>query len=211
MKLILVRHGETEWVRMGKYQGSTDVPLNERGLRQARAVARAVKKEKPIAVYSSELTRAHETAKLIARSCQKGVVVDKRLNEVSFGRWEGEFHKEISSRFPKEAARWYSGRWSSRPPEGESLRSLEQRVSSFLSELLKKHSDKAGSCVVVTHGGPIRMFLVRLLQITPKIFWSIRIDPASLNMFHIDREWRELILLNGLAHLNGLSTRRENK
>ncbi|MBI3999291.1 MAG: alpha-ribazole phosphatase [Candidatus Omnitrophica bacterium] len=211
MKLILVRHGETEWVRMGRYQGSTDIPLNRRGFQQARAAAHAVKKERVIAVYSSELMRARETAKLIANSCQKRIIIDERLNEVSFGKWEGELHEEISSRFPKEAARWYSGRWSSRPPAGESLGSLDQRVSSFLGELLKKHSDKAGSCVVVTHGGPIRMFLVRLLEVSPKIFWSIRIDPASLSVFRIDRNWRELVLLNSLAHLNGLSTRRKNK
>ena len=86
MKLILVRHGETEWVRQGKYQGSTDIPLNRRGVLQARAVARALKKERPIVVYSSQLARAYETASLIAQSCGKKVVIDRRLCEGFFCR-----------------------------------------------------------------------------------------------------------------------------
>lgn len=204
MKLILVRHGETDWVRMGRYQGSTDIPLNKRGLRQARAVARVVKKERVIAVYSSELTRARETAKLIGTVCRKRVVVDGRLNEVSFGRWEGESHERIGIRFPKASRDWYRARWSSQPPGGESIRSLEKRVTQFLNGLTKKFSKRKGTCVVVTHGGPIRMFLIRVLKVTPKIFWRIRIDPASVSVLHLYAKGSELVLLNSQAHLNGL-------
>ncbi len=203
MKLILIRHGETKWVCEGLYQGSTDVPLNRRGFAQARAVALAIKKAKPIAVYSSKLTRARETAKLIARVSRKQVVQDKRLNEVSFGCWEGESHESVQIQFPKASANWYKANWSSCPTGGESLRSLERRISGFLVDLLKKHSDHAGSCVVVTHGGPIRMFLINLLKIKPEVFWSIRIDVASITVMNIDARRKELILLNSQAHLNG--------
>ena len=204
MRLILVRHGETEWVRQGLYQGSTDVPLNRRGLAQACAVASTIKKERPIAVYSSELTRAFETAKLIGQSSRRSVVVDKRLNEVSFGRWEGESHEGIRVDFPKLSASWYSARWSSRPPGGESLKSLKTRISAFLNEILKQFAHQDKNCVVVTHGGPIRMFLIHLLNIEPKVFWTIRIDPASVSIIHLTPKRRELVLLNSQAHLNGL-------
>jgi len=203
MKLILIRHGETEWVRQGLYQGSTDVPLNRRGLSQARAVALAIKKAKPIAVYSSKLTRARQTAKLIARLSQKQLVEDKRLNEVSFGRWEGKLHESVKIQFPKAFANWYKANWSSRPPGGESLKSLEKRISKFLVDLFKKHSDRAESCVVVTHGGPIRMFLIHLLKMRPEVFWSIRIDVASVTVMNIGTRGKELILLNSQDHLNG--------
>lgn len=204
MKLILVRHGETKWVRMGRYQGSTDVPLNRRGFRQARAVARSIKKEQVIAVYSSELTRARETAKLIGAVCRKQVVVDGRLNEVSFGDWEGESHKNIGTRFPKASRSWYKAHWSSRPPGGESLRSLEQRISAFLNELLRKFGNRKETCVVITHGGPIRMFLVCILKVAPKIFWQVRVDPASVSVIHVTKKRQELVLLNSQTHLNGL-------
>ncbi len=203
MKLILIRHGETDWVRRHLYQGSTDVPLNQRGFGQARAVALTIKKEKPIAVYSSELTRAQETAKLIAEASRKKVITDKDLNEVSFGRWEGKSHESVRIQSPKASANWYKANWSSQPPGGESLRSLEKRVSRFLVGLFKKYSDSDRSCIVVTHGGPIRMFLICLLNIKPEVFWSIRVDVASVTVMNISACRNELMLLNSQAHLNG--------
>lgn len=210
MKLILVRHGETEWVRKGLYQGATDVLLNRRGFQQARALARAIKKERVLAVYSSELTRAHETAKLIGTVCRKQVVVDGRLNEISFGRWEGKSHKSIGIRFPKASWNLYNAGWSSRSPGGESLRSLERRVSMFLNELFGKFGNRKGACVVITHGGPIRMFLVHILKVTPKIFWQVRIDPASVSVIHMTTKRHELVLLNSQTHLNGVASRRSS-
>lgn len=204
MRLILVRHGETDWVSQGRYQGSTDVPLNRRGFLQAEALAAVIKKEGPIAVYTSELTRARETAKLIAKASRRGVIVDGRLNEVSFGRWEGASHEEIRVQFPKASRDWYRARWSSRPPGGESLRSLGRRVSGFLKDLVKKYTDDSKPCVLVTHGGPIRMFLIQTLDLTPKIFWTFRIDPASVSVIEIGGSGKQLVLLNSQIHLNGL-------
>lgn len=204
MKLFLVRHGETKWVREGRYQGSTDVPLNSRGAKQAQALARLLKKEAPLAVYSSRLGRARETARYIAKACGKKVLIDRRLNEVSFGDWEGRFHREVGVQFPEAARRWYRGQWSSRPPGGESLRSLGRRVGTFLSDLSKQFGTKEGSYVVVTHGGPIRMFLIWALKIDPEIFWSVRVDPASVTVIQILPKRNEIALVNSQAHLNGL-------
>ncbi len=201
MKLILVRHGETEWVRQGRYQGSTDVPLNKRGFLQAKAVARRLKEVKPSIIYSSQLKRAQETANAIAQKCRKKILVDSRLNELSFGRWEGEYHEQVRLRFPNQSRHWYRARWTSRPPGGESLRSLEKRVSSFLTDLTTRFKN-GQTCVLVTHGGPIRMFLIRVLGIEPRIFWTLRIDPASVSVVNL--QTKELMLLNGQTHLNGL-------
>ena len=128
--------------------------------------------------------------------------MDKRLNEVSFGKWEGFSHRGIRLRFPRASRKWYLGRWTSRPPGGESLKSLGNRVGYFLKELLNDFSArKRGSLIVVTHGGPIRMFLVHILKTSPKVFWRMRVDPASLSIIWITKHKQELILLNGLAHL----------
>ena len=208
IKIILIRHGETEWVRQRRYQGSTDIKLNSRGIRQARALARLLKKERPLAVYSSELSRAYETAQQIARACQQRTRVDQRLNEVSFGRWEGELHAGISERFPKAARNWYEARWASKPPGGESLGSLKKRVSGFLKDISQKFSNRDGTYIIITHGGPIRMFLIELLKIDPKIFWNMRIDPASVTVITISSKREELVVLNSQAHLNGLATHR---
>ena len=204
IKLILVRHGETEWVRQKRYQGSSDVPLNRRGILQAQAVGRVLKKERPIVVYSSQLLRAYKTAEQIAKSLGKSVTVDQRLQELCFGDWEGESHLGIWKKFPKASEAWYSAAWTSCPPKGESLRSLQKRVFGFLLDLKKRHMKQKGTYVVVSHGGPIRMFLISLLQISPKVFWNIRIDTASISILNIREDFHELALLNHQEHLNGL-------
>ena len=163
-----------------------------------------IKKERPVAVYSSGLTRARETAKLIAKVCRRRVIVDDRLNEVSFGRWEGAKHHEIHIKFPEASRNWYRALWSSRPPGGESLRSLGRRVSEFMTELKAKFLDHSRPCVLVTHGGTIRMFLIQILNVTPEIFWGLRVDPASVSMIDITAKRKEVVLLNSQIHLNGL-------
>ena len=202
MKLILVRHGETQWVKQGRYQGSSDIPLNQRGILQARAAAKVLKEEKPAIIYSSKLLRAHQTAQEIAKTCRKQITVDERLNELCFGDWEGHEHARIHEKFPKASIAWYEAKWNSCPPGGESLKSLDRRVSSFLTDL-SEHYSKDSTHILVSHGGPIRMFLIRLLKIAPTVFWTIRIDPASISMIHLTVNRKELVLLNSQAHLNG--------
>ena len=113
MRLVLVRHGETQWVREGRYQGTSNVPLNARGRKQAQAVGRVIRDERPFAIYSSELIRVRETAEIIAKASRRKVRTDRRLNEVSFGKWEGSLFREIRERYPKDVRRWYKGYWSS--------------------------------------------------------------------------------------------------
>ena len=206
MKLILVRHGETEWVREHRYQGATDIPLNKHGFLQARAVARALKAEKPKRIYSSELARARQTANEIAKTCRKEIMIDKRLNELSFGKWEGKRHVKINQQFPMAAKAWYRASWRSCPPEGESLRSLDRRIGSFLSDLKDQYS-KNNTYVLVCHGGPIRMFLVQILKIPSTVFWTFRVDPASISIVCLGVYQKELMLLNSQAHLNGYRRR----
>lgn len=210
MKLILVRHGETEWVRNRVYQGVTDIPLNERGRRQARLVAQAVKKERPFVIFSSERSRVLETARLISKTCPRKVLIDPRLNEISFGRWEGYSFEDIYARYPRDVQRWYRASWSSRPLGGESLWSLRRRVSSFFEELKNRFVRRKGCCVVVTHGGPIRMFLIWAFRLSPQLFWSLRVDPASIHVFNIKKDRQEVVLLNSQFHLDGVRDRSLN-
>ena len=202
MKLILVRHGETEWLREGRYQGTSDIPLNRRGLCQAKAVGKALKNEKAKMIYSSQLMRANQTADAIAKICGGEITKDKRLNEISFGHWEGHRHAKILKKFPKDAENWYAANWQSCPPGGESLKSLDRRVSSFLGDLETCYSKKE-TRILVSHGGVIRMFFIRILKIAPQIFWTIRIDPCSISVIHLTLSQKELVLLNSQTHLNG--------
>ncbi len=90
MRLFLVRHGQTSWTAQRRYQGMSDVPLNAQGIREAKAVARILRRESPQRIFSSALSRARETAHWIARASMLRPVEDERLNEISFGKWEGK-------------------------------------------------------------------------------------------------------------------------
>ena len=98
--IYLVRHGETEWNYTGKYQGQTDVPLNERGILQAQQCSLAMNEITFDKVICSDLSRAYITAKMIVGSRHVDIVKDKRLREINFGAWEALTYKEIDAKWP---------------------------------------------------------------------------------------------------------------
>jgi broad specificity phosphatase PhoE len=138
-EIILCRHGETDWNRQGRYQGRTDVPLNERGRQQARELARRLA-ECPIhAIYSSTLERAYDTAVEIARPHGLEVRRDPRLDEIDQGLWEGLRRDEIAVHHPEELAAWQHHPIDLRLPEGETLEEVRQRVRAALDDMMLLH------------------------------------------------------------------------
>ena len=164
MKLILVRHGETESNVKELVQGHTPVPLNEKGLLQARKVALRLKKEPIDVIYSSDLMRARQTSTEIARFHKAPLIYSKLIEERKFGKLAGlprDEYKRLrdSSGLPK---------YLYRPPEGENYTDLSKRVKEFLSMVKKKHGRQ--NVLVVSHGGIIRTFVALL---TKKAFEDI--------------------------------------
>jgi broad specificity phosphatase PhoE len=148
-EIILCRHGETDWNLQGRYQGRTDVPLNEHGREQARDLARRLARERIDVVYSSTLARAYDTAVEIAR--QHGVEVrrDPRLDEIDQGAWEGLRRDEIALRHPEELAAWQRYPIDLRLPGGETLEEVRLRVRSALDDVMLLHDGK--SICLVAH------------------------------------------------------------
>src|SRR5438876_6792690 len=107
--LILARHGETDWNRDGRCQGHADPPLNERGREQALELAELLADEPIEAVYSSDLRRAHETARIVADRKGLDVIVDPQLRERDVGHWSGLTAAEIEERFPDQIRLWRQG------------------------------------------------------------------------------------------------------
>jgi uncharacterized phosphatase len=147
--ILLVRHGETDWNAARRVQGQTDRPLTERGRRQARALADALEDETFDAVYSSDLSRARDTAKAIAARRGLDVKLHPGLREKDFGTWEGLTDTEVLARFP-EARR---GHWG----DGETPDELRERVLRSLREIAASHPGER--VLVVAHGGPLRVVL----------------------------------------------------
>lgn len=161
--LYLARHGETAWNRENRLQGHTDIPLNERGREQARALAAAVR-ERIFTVGSSDLRRARETAEIVAAA--RGLVLsapDPDLRERMFGDWEGLTREDCAARFPEEWAR-YRADPRRGPPHAESHADFMARARRGLSTAL--HSAE-GSPLVISHGGLIRALYAEITDSSP--------------------------------------------
>ena len=142
-ELLLVRHAETEWNRVGRWQGHADPPLNEAGRAQARALAETLAGQQVDAIYTSDLRRAAETAAILGAALGRPVTPDPDLREIDVGSWSGLTRDEVAERFPD---------WTTH--DGESPDELQTRVVDAVRRIARRHPD--GLVLIVTHGGSIR-------------------------------------------------------
>ncbi|CAK7284632.1 Glucosyl-3-phosphoglycerate phosphatase [Streptomyces misionensis JCM 4497] len=160
-RIILWRHGQTSWNVERRFQGSTDVPLTETGVGQARRAARLLASLRPDAIVSSDLARAVDTAAELAALTGLDVVREEGLRETYAGVWQGLTHEEIIARHGDEYAAWKRGE-AVRRGGGE----LETEVADRAAPVVLRHAEKLpvdGTLVVVSHGGTIRTTIGRLL------------------------------------------------
>jgi probable phosphoglycerate mutase len=154
---VLWRHGQTIWNVEGRFQGQTDIPLDETGIAQAERAARLLAALRPDLIVSSDLQRAASTAAPLARIAGLQVSLDKDLRERSGGSWEGLDDKEISARWPAERITW-------NPPDGEPTGKVAERVHGALQRVIAKlNGDGGGLGVVVSHGAALRLGMSKLL------------------------------------------------
>ncbi|MDI6907169.1 MAG: alpha-ribazole phosphatase [Thermoanaerobacterales bacterium] len=199
-RIYLVRHGETLWNHAMRYQGHADIPLNEKGYTQARAVARRLSSERIDAVYSSDLQRARVTAEAIAAVHGLPVQIDRSLREINFGAWEGLTRDEIRLRFPDVSREWWSNPVGTRLPGGETLAEVADRAVSYLLGTARRHP--GGTVVVASHGGTIRAVIGRLIRMDLNEYWRLRQDNAALNLLEVqDGDRAVLLLFNDTSHL----------
>jgi probable phosphoglycerate mutase len=150
--ILLARHGETDWNNEGRWQGHADRPLNELGRTQARELAESLAGRRIDAVYSSDLLRAQETARIVADRIGLPVRLDVGLREVDVGDWEGRASTEIERVDPEAFRRWQGGEkgWSG----GETYEEMGERVVATVLHIAKQHVGR--TILIVTHGGSIR-------------------------------------------------------
>ncbi len=203
-RLILVRHGETEWNKSLRYQGQSDVRLNECGIEQAARVRDRLAGEKIDVIYSSDLSRACETAKIIAslhgrvKICQSPL-----LREMNFGEAEGMIFDEIKQRYPGIASDLEA--WKTRSPEvctpnGESIAQLAARVARF-AEKLKDHKPEE-TVLVVAHGGSLQVLICMLLGIGLEHWFQVRLSNASVTIMDTSPAGAVfIVVLNDVCHL----------
>jgi 2,3-bisphosphoglycerate-dependent phosphoglycerate mutase len=154
-RLCLVRHGETAWNAEGRVQGQVDVPLNEVGQAQARAVAAALAGERFDAIYSSDLLRVRQTAEPAAGRLGLPVAFDAALRERHYGKFERHTYLEVRDRYPAEYARFCDKDPYFDFGTGEALKAFERRALACVAALVDRHAGQ--SILVFTHGGVLEM------------------------------------------------------
>lgn len=179
--LYLIRHGQTDWNIEGRWQGHADVPLNKRGREQAAQIARSLANVGIRAIYSSDLTRAGDTAEALSTTTGLPVLYDKRLREIHQGEWQGLLVSEIQARYGDQFKRRRENPFTVAPPGGETVLQVRERVVSAIEDIVKKHPHER--VAVVSHGFALAVIQVYYLERPIDEVWE---------MIPNNDEWREI-------------------
>ncbi|GCL68560.1 alpha-ribazole phosphatase [Veillonella tobetsuensis] len=205
--LYIVRHGETEWNKIGRYQGITNVPLNENGIAQAKACGNALKDIHFDRILSSDLSRALVTAETIRGNRQLEIKTDERLREINFGDWEKLLFTEIEERWPGLINQMYRRPDIVKVPNGESFQEVQDRAWSAVSDFLNENNEDE-TILITCHGGTIRTILCKLLDISISHCWNFSQGNTAINRVFYngmgESDHNILNLLNDTAHVDNL-------
>lgn len=198
-RLLLVRHGITEFNSTRRFAGYSDVEMSADGYRQVEKLRDRLANEKIDAVYSSDLKRALATAELLSAERKAEVIACSELREVNYGVVEGLTFQEIRSRYPEVAELITNFNLRLEFPDGESFEGFIERVIKFLDRL-EKH-EPSETILIVSHSGPLRTLVCHLLGIAQDHWWQIRCDNASLSIVGTYPRGAIISLLNDTSHL----------
>jgi broad specificity phosphatase PhoE len=205
LRLVLVRHGVTDWNREGRFQGHLDPPLSALGLEEARMVAHRLAADAPLRprrIVTSVLVRASGTAAAIGELCGVEPEPDRRLIELGQGEWEGRTHDEIARHDAERYAVWRGS--DTEPPGAETVADAMIRTGAVLDDLRAA----AGTICLVSHGGTLRLVARQLLRLEAGRAWRMDLDNASISVVDAVDDgpghgrWR-LVRWNDTGHLLG--------
>lgn len=205
-RILLARHGETEWNKIGRVQGWTDIPLSAVGEAQADRLAERLRETPLAAVYSSALERAMQTAEPIAR--QHGLTVQTLpgLREKGYGRWEGLTREDLERDWAELWHQYHTLRLlDTRVPDGETWPEVCLRVVESLQQVLAAHPGPDETVLLVGHGASARALVLEALQAPLATLLRLHLDNASLSRmdFAALRDSR-VVFLNDTSHILGV-------
>lgn len=206
IRLFLIRHGETAWNVLGKYQGQSDVALSENGIEQAERLAANFPADTLDRVYTSDLIRAAETAQMVAGRFGIPVKKCRDFREIDFGDWEGRTYKEIASRWPEAMANFFRHPDILKIPNGETFQELQIRAMKALTHILSDKENEEKNVAVFAHGAIIRTMLAGVLGMPLANLWRIRQSNTAVNSIRCDDGFPMIELLNSTCHLERKSS-----
>ena len=199
-RLLLIRHGESEFNREGRIQGYLDCDLSELGFEQAGRLQKRLDNEKLDLVFTSTATRAAETAR-IAVGHRLGIERRERLREINLGVWEGEIAEDLRKRLPRETDMWFRTPSKVRIEGAETLAAFRRRVAAEIDGIRAAHPDRG--IALFTHGGAICTYLTSLLGLKLDDMWRFKIHNCSITKIFFPMKLPRIEVLNDISHLDG--------
>ena len=189
-KLVLLRHGQSQWNLENRFTGWKDVPLTEQGIKEAKNAGNLIKKNniKFDKIYSSVLERANKTAEIAIKEAEinelykngkLNYVRDKSLNERDYGDLVGLNKAETSDKFGKEQVQIWRRSYETPPPNGESLKNVVERVSPYFTEQIEPLLLKEKNILIVAHGNSLRAIMIKVGLYKPEEISSIELPTGN--------------------------------
>ena len=200
MELVIIRHGETDWNRLERCQGVSDIPLNTTGRDQAKRLAESLKKEKFSAIFSSDLIRARETAEAIADVHSLGVEYDTKLREMDQGEFEGLEFTHIREQYSDVLKQWTTDPENLRIPGGETLLEVQSRAWDAFSNIYDKFREDR--VLVVSHNLTIITLLCKFSGKSLSSFREFIVRETSKSVVMCEESNYRISLLNDVGHLD---------
>lgn len=183
-RIVLVRHGETTDEDTKKiYKGTLDIPLSEKGVARLKRVASHLAHHNLDCIYTSVLSRAVESGKIIAGPHNLDIISDSSLNELYFGRWQGLSFNEIAEKYPDNLSLWLQNPENHTPLGGEPLLQAQKRIMEKFREIVNKH--RGQSVAIVAHAGTLRIIVCTLLSIKLSNMFRVAQDHGCINIVDI--------------------------
>lgn len=201
-KIIIVRHGQTRWNVEQRFRGTQDVPLDETGISQAKALSGRLESVPIVAVYSSPLQRAFKTAEIISAPHHLEPIVSGGLANIDYGELEGRLISEIAVEFPEFYHSMLETPHLVRFPGGDTLDELTNRAMSGLHEIISQHQGQ--TIVAVSHQVVTRVLICAILGLDNSHHWDISQGTCCMNIVRFKRERFILDCLNDTCHLSQL-------
>jgi probable phosphoglycerate mutase len=201
-EIILVRHGETDFNASETFRGRADVPLNEKGLRQAQLLGEYLRDEKIDTVYSSPLQRAVKTAEAIAAGHSLPVNIVENLNDIDCGNWQGLSLREVKEKYAELYQDWLDTPEQVKIPGGESLEDVRSRVVPFVQDAVMRCGE--GKIVLVSHRAVNKVLICALLGLNNSSFWNFKLDTGGITRFNFDGNRTAMVSHNDTSFLKPL-------
>jgi probable phosphoglycerate mutase len=210
MRLIIVRHGESEWNRIGRYQGQADAPLSALGVSQAAALGGRLQRERLDAIFTSPLQRAARTAEAIAKHHPEVPLHrEPALMEIDHGEWQGLMIDEVVARYGEGLREWRLHPTRAQFPGGESFSNILKRVLDFKERLCDQYGDQ--TVLVSTHDVVVKILVSDALGMNMDRINRIWVTNASISVIEYGDDLPYLVSLSEACHLGRLESARENQ